>query len=67
MLVHNQNDCNAEWLLFCEDDETLSHFLLEYSALEETRRPIMQDVLNAIDDIQNRLATAVVRTHRRLY
>ena len=54
--AYNQNNyCDARCQLCGEEDETLSHFLLECSALEETRHPIMQDVFNAIDDIQHRM------------
>ena len=34
--TYNQNDCDATCLLCDDDDETLSHILLECSALEET-------------------------------
>ena len=44
--AYNQNNCDARCSLCGEYDETLSHFLLECSALEETRHPIIQDVLN---------------------
>ena len=49
--------CDARCHLCGEDDETLFHFLLECSALEETRHPIMKDVFKAIDDIQHRMTT----------
>ena len=56
--AYNQKNCDARCQLCGEDDETLSHFLLECSALEEIRHPIMQDVqCKAIDDIQHRMAT----------
>ena len=60
--AYNQdNYCEARCQLHVhvcgEEDETLSHFLLWCSALEETRHPIMQDVFKAIDDIQHRMAT----------
>ena len=49
---YSQNACDATCLLCGDDDETLNHFLLECSALEETRRPILQEVLEARDDVQ---------------
>ena len=55
--AYNQNNCDSSCQLCGEEDETLSNFLLEYSALEETRHPIMQDVYKAIDDIQHRMVT----------
>ena len=49
---YSQNACDATCLLCGDDNETLNHFLLECSALEETPRPILQEVLKARDDVQ---------------
>ena len=54
--AYNQNNGDASCQLCGEEDEVLSHILLEYSDLEETRHPIMQDVFKAIDDNQHRMA-----------
>ena len=51
----NQNDFDVTSLLSGDDDETLSHFLLEYSALKETRHPILLEVLNDRDDVQRHI------------
>ena len=58
--TYNQGDCHDICLLCGEDDddETLSHFLLWCSALEETRCPILQDVLNARDDVKQHIGPA---------
>ena len=38
---NQEKKCDARCQLCGEDDETLSHFLLECSALEETRHPML--------------------------
>lgn len=49
--TYNRNDCDATCLLCGDDDETLSHFLLECSALEETWHQNLREVLNARDQV----------------
>ena len=52
--TYNQDDCDATCILCGDDGETLSHFLLQCPALEETRRPILREVL-ARDDVQRHI------------
>ena len=53
--TYNQNDFDVTCLLSGDDDETISHFLLEYAALKETRYPILLEVLNARNDVQRHI------------
>ena len=47
----NQNQISPVCLLCKEDDETTEHFLLQYSSLDSTRQPILDDILHTCENL----------------
>ena len=58
--VYNQFECDATCKLCEHAQETLTHFLLDYKALQECRQPIMTDIESACESLCDELGISTL-------